>query len=310
MNAAMINRYGGPDVLELREISRPLCREGEVLVKVNAASLNPVDCTIRKGKWKNFSKQKLPWIPGADFSGTVVESKSDDFIEEDEIYGVVDLMKGGACAEFIVVKPHNLYPKPDVLTFHQAAAMGVAGLTSLSALMIVGKTKTGDHVLLNGCTGSVGHIAIQMAKSLHAKVTGVCSMENADFAKKMGVDRVIDYRKDNLYQKAGYDLIFDIHGNLSYNKMKANMKTGATFITLAYNSNVLLRSMYKRFTGSMDYYNLVLQPHRKDLSWLSDFIEKKHIRPHISHTFSLSEIAEAHRIHGAGGVRGKIIIVP
>ncbi len=310
MKAAVIDRYGGPEVIQVRDVPVPVCRPGEVMVRVKAVSLNPVDCKIRRGDMSFIPGRKLPWIPGADFAGIVVQSLHEDFIEDDEVFGAIDPLRGGACAEYIVVSPENLYPKSDMLTYQQSAAIGIAGLTAMNALIHMGKIKTGDHVLINGCTGGVGFIALQIGKSMHANVTGICSTDNADFARKSGADKVLDYRKDNTGSYAAYDLIFDVHGSLSYSRMKHFMKQGGKFISLSRRAGVLLRSMYCRMTGSQRFFRLLLRPDRHDLAALTDMVEKKRIRPHITESYPLDHITAAHRKYEDGGLRGKIVLVP
>lgn len=219
MKAIVQDRYGSSEVLEFREVDRPVPKDGEVLVRVRAASVNARDWHVMRGDpyvarlafGLRRPKRRMR-IQGGDFAG-VVEAVGKDVTRVrpgDEVYGEAD----GAFAEYLCAPQGVLGPKPANLSFEQAAAVPLAGNTALMGLRDVGKVGPGQHVLVNGASGGVGTFAVQIAKALGAEVTGVCSTRNVDLVRSLGADHVVDYtREDFTRTGARYDLVFDLVGN-------------------------------------------------------------------------------------------------
>ena len=217
MKAIVYRQYGSPDVLKLEEVEKPTPAAKQLLIKVHDASLNPLDWHFMRGKpyvmrmQVGMGRPKFKRI-GVDFSGTVEAVGADvkQFKAGDEIFGTAD----GALAEYVTSTEVGLALKPSNMTFQQAASVPVAALTALQGLRDRGQLKAGQKVLINGASGGVGTFAVQIAKSLGAEVTGVCSTRNVDMVRSLGADHVIDYTKEDFTKGSQrYDLIFDTVGN-------------------------------------------------------------------------------------------------
>ncbi len=206
MRAVMIRETGGPDVLTLEEVERPEPGEGEVLVRVRAASVNPIDWKYRRG----LVEKDLPAVLGNDVSGTVESSQADQFSEGDEVFGIAS---SGGYAEFAVAPAATLAAKPAAVSHEQAAAIGVAGLTAWQAVIDRGKLEEGQSALIAGAAGGVGHLAVQLAKHAAARVIGTGSARNRDFVLGLGADEYIDYTSEDVGERArDMDPIFDTVG--------------------------------------------------------------------------------------------------
>lgn len=216
------SKYGGPEVLQLEDVEKPVVKDNHILVKVIANSVNPADWHILRGKpfLARFAFglfQPKEKILGADFAGIVEEvgNNVEYFSIGDRVFGAT--ITGGAFAEYICVPAKVCGLMPQEITFAKMASVPIAGVTALQALINHGKLKEGESVLINGSSGGVGHFTVQIAKAYGAKVTGVCSSKKVDFVKKLGADKVIAYDKQNIHQHDGkYDLVIDTHGNLTH----------------------------------------------------------------------------------------------
>ncbi len=234
MNAIVINEYGGTEVLEHRNISPPSPKPGEVLVKVAASSINPIDFKVRKGDLKLVLRKKFPIVLGHDFAGEVVEVGSPDSRIKigQKVFGMNPFPGMGAYAGFVAVKEKNLAVAPASVSLEVAAAVPLAALTALQGLKDFGKLKKGQHVLINGASGGVGTFAVQLAKILGAHVTGVCSGSNVDRVRSLGADLVIDYQKQSFETLAKkFDLVFDAVGKSSFLKSRPVLKKRGTYVT-------------------------------------------------------------------------------
>src|ERR1700729_3283717 len=220
MKAIVYHDYGSPDVLQLEEIEKPVAADNEVLIKVRAASINPLDWHFMRGTpyivrivMTGLSKPKNPRL-GVDVAGQVeaVGSKVTQFKAGDEVFGTCR----GAFAEYVCTSESNLVIKPNNVTFEQAACVPIAAFTALQGLRDKGQIQPGQKVLINGASGGVGTFAVQIAKSFGAEVTGVCSTRNMDMVRSIGADYVIDYTQEDFTKRGqAYDLIFDCVGNHS-----------------------------------------------------------------------------------------------
>ncbi len=197
MKALAINQYGGPEELQMAEVALPIPGRGEVLVRVHAAGVNPVDYKIRNGSLRWVTGRKFPRILGGDIAGVVEQAgKKSRYKPGDKVFAMLNI-SGGGYAEFAVVKESQLCPIPGVISMEDAAATPLAALTALQALRIGGEVNKDDHILINGASGGVGTFAVQIAKALGAHVTAVCSSKNVDFVQSLGADVVIDYTKED-----------------------------------------------------------------------------------------------------------------
>ena len=223
MKAIVYEKYGSPDVLQLKEVEKPTCKEDEVLVEVRAASANPADWHLMRGApflarlANGLLKPKNPRL-GADVAGRVeaVGSSVTQFQVGDDVFGELPLHALGSFAEYVCAHEDALALKPPNMTFEQAAAVPLAAFTALQGLRDKGQIRPGQKVLVNGASGGVGTFAVQIAKSFGTEVTGVCSTRNLDMVRAIGADHVIDYTQEDFTQNGqAYDLIFDAVGNRS-----------------------------------------------------------------------------------------------
>jgi NADPH:quinone reductase-like Zn-dependent oxidoreductase len=320
MKAIVQHRYGLPDVLEFQQVDRPAVGDGEVLVRVRAASVNPYDWhfltgtpyLMRLGAGLVTPKQA---IPGVDVAGEVaaVGPGVTRFSPGDEVFGVGK----GSFAEYVAVAADKLVLKPANVTFEQAAAVPMAGLTALQGLRDRGRIHSGQQVLVNGASGGIGTFAVQLAKSFGTQVTGVCSTRNVAAARSLGADHVIDYTRDNfVHSGRRYDLILDIAGNRSIADRRRALRPGGTLVLvggpktnrwIGPGGSLLRVLLAGRFTGRR-MVGMLTRNSPSDLAFLRGSLEAGTLTPVIERTYPLADAPEAVRYVGAGHARGKIVI--
>ncbi len=322
MKAIVHCEYGGPEVLTLAEVEKPTPADNQVLVKVRAASVNPLDLTIR-GLWllrplSGLRKPKDTRV-GVDYAGTVeaVGKNVTQFKPGDEVFGG----KNGAIAEYVcVLADRSVVLKPANMTFEQAASVPVAAITALQGLRDKGKIQAGQKVLINGASGGVGTFAVQIAKSFGAKVTGVCSTRNVDLVRSIGADHVIDYTKEDFTKTdQRYDLIFDLVGNHSFSERRHILNPNGICVMAGVGGagwhdgiamrllgelNAYLRSRFvsQKFVAYIATFN------KADMTILRDLMQSGKMTPVIDRTYKLSETADALRYLETGHARGKVVI--
>jgi NADPH:quinone reductase-like Zn-dependent oxidoreductase len=314
MKAIVQNDYGSPDVLKLAEVAQPAVKNHEVLVRVKAASINAGDVfTMRGNPWLTrlmvgFPKPKNH-ILGWDMAGVVEAAGSNvtQFRPGDEVYASCS----GALAEYVSVAEDKLALKPANLTFEQAAAVPTAAITALQGLRDVGKLRSGQMVLINGASGGVGTFAVQIAKALGAKVTGVCSTRNVDMVRSLGADDVVDYtRKDFTQNGRRYDLILDNVASHSFSDLMRVLTPQGLIIPnsghggMGYVFKAFLLSPFLRQLGSM----YLAEPNGKELAQLKEWIKTGKVKPFIDRTYPLREAPEAFRYLDKEHARGKVVI--
>src|SRR5437762_12712862 len=309
--------YGGPEVLKVEEIEKPVPNDNQVLVKVRAASVNPLDLTIR-GPWLirpilGMRKPKDTRL-GVDYAGTVeaVGKNVTQFKPGDEVFGG----RGGAFAEYVCVRQDRLVAtKPANITFDQAGSADIAGVTALQAVRDKGKVQSGQKVLINGASGGVGTFAVQIAKSYGAEVTGVCSTRNVDLVRSLGADRVIDYtREDFTRGQERYDMILDTVGNHSFSACRRVMNPSAILVPIGA-AHALVRSLMRlvielqvsRFT-TQKLSTFIARIDVGDLAAMADLIASGKVTPVIDKRYKLSDGREAFRYFAEGHARGKVIL--
>lgn len=312
MKAFTKTRYGGPEVLHLEEVEKPLVKEGHVLIKVQANSVNPADWHILRGKpfFSRFTfglfrpKDK---IPGADFAGIVVQTGANvsQLKVGDRVFG--ETLKCGSFAEYTSVPANSCTIMPDTISFPEMASVPVAGLTAFQALITHGKLKQGERVLINGSSGGVGHFAVQIAKAYGGIVTAVCSGRNAAFVKALGADHVIAYDKEDIHQHTGkYDLVIDTNGNLTYKDYQRMGSRGVMvgFTTMGHMFSVLVKKAF----GQIPLIQFTVKENTADLETLASLIQKGQVKVHIEKTYSYIKIPEAIGYIEAMHTRGKVAI--
>ena len=319
MQAVSHDRYGAPELLRVREVPKPVPKADEVLVRVHAAGLHIGDCFgVRGAPWimrtaTGLLKPKIG-IPGIDASG-VVEAVGDNvtlFRPGDEVFGEC----WGSCAEYVCAREEKIAPKPANLSFEQAAVLPTSALAALHALRETAKVEAGQSVLINGASGGVGTYAVQIAKSLGAEVTGVCSSRNADMVRSIGADHVVDYtRQDFALGTKRYDVILDNIENRSLSDCRRALTPKGTLIlnsgTGTKGFKMLIRLLKPLVISPFLGQNLrryLSIPNHADLMFLKDLCESQQLRPVVEQTYSLGETAAALQHIEGGHVRGKVVV--
>lgn len=312
MKAIVYTKYGPPDVLQLKEVEKPIPKDHEVLIKVQAASVNPFDWHFMRGTpylvriQAGILKPKDNAV-GVDVSGVVEAVGKDvkEFQSGDEVFGSCN----GAFAEYVSASEKGLVKKPDNLTFEQAASVPVAAFTALQGLRDKGQIQPGQKVLINGASGGVGTFAVQIAKSFGAEVTGVCSTRNVDMVRSIGADFVIDYTQEDFTQSAKhYDLIFDTVGNRSLSNCRRILSSNGILVIVGGPMNRALRaSVMSRFVSQKMLMFMALRS-KKDLIVMHDLLVSGKVTPVIDRRYSLNEVPQAIRYLEEGHARGKVII--
>ena len=302
--------YGGPEVLRLQEVEKPLVKDGHILVKIMASSANPADWHILRGEpfFARFTYGLLKpkkGVQGCDFAGVVeaVGKHVTDFRVGQRVFG--STLSGGAFAEYISVPATACGHMPANTTFTEMACVPVAGLTAFQALITQGALKAGETVLVNGAAGGVGHFAVQIARHYGAKVTAVCSGRNAGFVKELGAEHVIAHDRERISEHTGrYDLIIDVHGNLSYKDYRRMGGRGVAvgFTTMKHMFSLLLRAGAGKF--SIRHFTVAINT--ADLETLASLVQQGHIRPRIEKTFPHKDIPEAIAYIEDMRTRGKV----
>lgn len=321
MKAIVYTKYGPPEVLQVNDIERPIPMTGEVLVKVHAAAVNPLDWHRMRGK--PFTERLTGGIRapknkflGADVAGRIEAVGTDvqQFQPGEEIFGDLYWHGFGAFAEYVCVPEKSTALKPINLTFAEAAAAPQAAITALHALRDYGAVQPGKKVLINGASGGVGTFAVQMAKSFGADVTGVCSTRNLDLVQSIGADRVIDYTREDFAQNGQrYDLIVDVVASRSLSDLKhalapAGICVIVGFTTLAHLSHIMVKGAWISMTGSKKLGMLMPKENPMDLACVAKFLEAGKIAPVIDRCYTLSEVPEAIGYLEKGHAQGKVVI--
>lgn len=319
MQAIVYCDYGPPEVLALKSIERPLPGDDQVLVRVHAASVNPVDYHSMRGTPyimrldSGLKKPKFTGL-GVDFAGTVVEigKHVTQFRPGDEVFGG----RNGSFAEYVTIRAQSLVMKPPNMTFEQAASVPVAATTALQALRDKGAVKPGQTVLINGASGGVGTFAVQIAKSLGARVTGVCSTRNVELVRSLGADEVIDYTKrDFTTMGQRYDVIVDMVGNHPLSAYKAVLVPNGIYVMvggpkgrwLAPLDRVVRMAAMSPFVDQR-FGMMIAKLNQQDLAVLRDLMRDGKVTPVIDRQYGLHDVPEAIRYLETGRARGKVVI--
>ncbi|MCX7571377.1 NAD(P)-dependent alcohol dehydrogenase [Tumebacillus sp. DT12] len=320
MKAIVCTKYGSPDVLQLQEVEKPVPKDGEVLVRVQAAALNASDWHLLRADpflvrlmYGLFTPKYQ--IIGADMAGRVeaVGPNVTQFQPGDEVFGDLSRCGFGAYAEYVCVSERVLVRKPVNRSFEEAAAVPTAGVTALQALRDRGQIKPGQKVLINGASGGVGTFAVQIAKAFGAEVTAVCSSRNVDTALSMGADKVIDYTKED-FTKGGqqYDLILAANGYRPLSDYRRALRPDGKYVMTggaeAQMFQAILLGPWISRTGGPKMGNLMLKPNPKDLECMKELLETGKVVPVIERRYTLPEVPDALRYLEEGHARGKVVI--
>jgi NADPH:quinone reductase-like Zn-dependent oxidoreductase len=319
MKAIVQTRYGSPDVLQLKDIDKPVVKADEVLIRARAAAVNIGDWHLLRGmpyvvRLVAGLRRPRRAIPGLDVAGQVeaVGANAPQFRPGDEVFGWCK----GAFAEYACTAASNLLPKPSNLTLEESVAVGDSAFTALAAVRDQGRVQPGQRVLINGASGGVGTFAVQIAKAFGANVTGVCSTANLDMVRSIGADQVLDYTTEDFVQPGGrYDVMLDLVGNRSLSDCRHALTRRGTYVVVG------VKDMGRWLGLGRQFKALLLSPfvrqrmrvfvvrhNRDDLAVLKELVEAGKLAPVIDRRYALSDLPEALRYQGEGHARGKIVI--
>ena len=309
MNAIRIHSYGGPEVLQYEDAHCPRVKNGEVLVRVHAAGVNPLDWKVRGGDLNGFVEHKLPLIPGWDLSGVVEKvgpgpAAAGRFKKGDEVFAMADPTRDGAYADYVAVREAELAIKPKSLHQVYAAATPVSALAAWRSLFDAGKLQPGQRILIHGGSGGVGHFAVQFAKWKGAYVIATASTNNQQLLRKLGADETIDYtiqKFEDVAQKI--DIVLDTIGGETQERSWLVLKQGGALISL-----VQPPSEEKVNQFGVRSIMSSVQPDGAQLSAIAKLIDSAKLRPTIDRILPLSEARRAHELSQNGHTRGKIVL--
>lgn len=315
MKAVRIHAFGGPEVLQVEDIARPVPAPDEILIKVYASGVNPADWIIREGG-NDFLRPflKLPLTLGWDAAGVVAETGSEvtTFQKGDAVYGIPNFPGDGSYAEYCVAKASQFAFKPKSIGFNEAAGVPLAGLTAWAALFEHGKLQPGQRILIHGASGGVGSFAVQFAKAKGAYVIGIASAGNLEYLKQLGADEVLDYRSQPFEELVrDVDVVFDgspLRDNAGRLKSVAVLKEGGILVSVnldfPFSEEVLAALAKKHATGEL----AANQSRRDWLTEMAQLIDEGKVKVVISQVFPLEQVAEAHRESETWHVRGKLVL--
>lgn len=308
MKAAVIEKKGTDPRFKIKELPRPIIKSGQVLVRNYASSVNPIDVMARNGRALLASAGFSNQVIGSDFCGKVLQSKSRLFKEGDEVFGMISAIKGGAYAEELTVNADQIALKPKNLDYVEAAVIPLVGLTAYQGLFKVGRIQEKENILITGCTGGVGSMAVQLARTLDCHISGLCSEKHRAYAHSVGCDVVIDYQNQQIPSGARFDLIFDAAGMYTYSDLKHHLNEQGLFVTTRGETNNI-KGLVKTAVDVVfePYMKFVfVKPNADDLNVLKEMIEQGKLKLHIEKTFLLNQLTEAQRMMKNGGFVGKI----
>src|SRR5438067_3175911 len=310
MKAVRIERYGNEEVVELAEVERPKPGENQVLVKVKAAAVNPVDWKIRDGLGEMFGL-KLPLILGCEVAGTVEMAGSPsrtgikDLAAGDEAYGYLSAHSGGY-AEYVTAPASEFVHKPKQIDFDTAASVPVAALTAWQGIFDHGKLASGQRILITGASGAVGSMAVQLAKNKGARVIGTGSGRNEEFVRKLGADEFIDYKKAKFEEKVrDLDVVFDTVGGDTQERGFRTLKGGGFLVSTVSPPSA---EKAKEFGVAVSMVQMMAKPDQ--LAEINRLVESGKLKVRVATVLPLAEVKKAHQLSAAGHADGKIILRP
>lgn len=306
MDAIQIQQFGGPEVLEVHQIPRPVPNAGELLLRVYAAGINPVDTGVRAGGARALSGAEPPYVPGFDVSGVVAEVGPgvNDFEVGDEVFAMLDLRRGGGYAEYAIVKDAEAAAKPTSASHAEAASIPLVALTAWQTLFDVADLQPGQTVLIHAGAGGVGSIAVQLAKWRGARVIATASDYNQDFLREIGVDVPVDYRNQRFEDFASdVDVVLDPIGGDTQVRSMAILKQGGTLVSI-----VGLTAEGRSPSRDINVSSYLVQANGEQLGQVGELIDAGMVQPIVSYRFPLASAPQAHEQSQTRRTRGKIVL--
>lgn len=307
MKKVIFNKYGNFDDLQMVETAVPTIKENELLVQVKAVAINPLDWKIIEGQMKLITGSKFPKGVAFDFAGIVEKTGSQSvFKVGDAVFGAMTAMKGEALAEYLVITEQSAYKKPDNISFETAAAMTSVGAAALHVFQ-KSKVKADSNILINGASGGVGLLAVQMAKKQGMKVTAVASGKGLSFLEKWKPDLLIDYKNgQKIGQNTAFDAVFELSGTLSFGEAKPMMKSKSAFVSTLPNPVDMASAFVNNLWSSKKFEIIMATPTQENLRDLCDWVANG-LEITIAKTFAMHEFKEAYQFAKKGGLIGKVV---
>jgi NADPH:quinone reductase-like Zn-dependent oxidoreductase len=306
MKAVRVHEYGAPEVLKYEDAPKPTPAAGEVLIRVHAAAINPVDRAIRQGLFKDRIRYHLPMIPGWDVSG-VIEAVGPGVTRlkvGDEVYSRPDIGRDGAYADYVVVKESEVALKPKSIDHVNAAAIPLTALTAWQALFNAGKLSAGQTVLIHGAAGGVGSFAVQLAKIKGARVIGTASQRNHDYLRSLGADQVIDYNTTKFEDVVrNVDVVLDTITHDTADRSYGIIRKGGIYVSI-----LMPPSQEKAAAHGIHVAHVFVQPSIDQLNELATLVDSGKLKVQIEKVFPLSDARAAHDLNATGHTRGKIVL--
>ncbi|HEY2216054.1 MAG TPA: NADP-dependent oxidoreductase [Solirubrobacteraceae bacterium] len=297
MRAVLLSETGGPEVLRVVDVPQPELGDGEVLIAVRAASINPIDWKFRRG----LAPKALPAVLGNDVSGVVAQSRADEFTEGDEVFG---FSPTGGYAEFAAAPAQAIAKKPVGVSHEQAAALPVSGLTAWQALFDRGGLQRGQSLLVAGAAGGVGHFAVQFGRHAGAYVIGTGSARNRDFVLGLGADEFVDYTSQDVADAVGdVDVVVDTVGGATTETLVPTLRAGGVIVVIA-NAPPEAEAAERGARAEL----LSMSVNQQQLVDVAELVATGEVKPKIAQTFPLDEVVKAHELSEAGHTRGKLIL--
>jgi NADPH:quinone reductase-like Zn-dependent oxidoreductase len=311
MKAIRIHDFGDPGELTVDDVARPVPAATELLVRVHAVGVNPIDWIVRQGESEEPLDVSLPWIPGWDFSGAIeaVGSNVTEFEIGDAVYGLVRMPQpGNTYAEYVTVPATEVVPTPTSLDHTEAAGVPMVSLTAWHALFEEGELEDGQRVLIHAAAGGVGHMAVQFAKQAGAYVIGTASGRNEEFLRTLGADEFVNYREQRFERVIDpVDVVIDAIGGETLSRLVDVLTDGGTLVTLPVEPDEELVQEWQA-EHAVDTRWFSVEPNATTLAEINTLIDAGYIKPTISDVYPLSEAATAHETSEAGHVRGKLVL--
>lgn len=312
MRAAVYDEFGAADRISVRSVEVPEVQEGEVLVRIRAAAVNPVDSAVREGYLNSFIPVSFPAIPGWDMAGVIEERgySARRFEVGDEVYGYArrPIVQYGTFAEYIVLPESYLALKPKTLSFEESAGIPLTGLTAFQSLVDIGRLQPGQSVLILGASGGIGTMGIQIAREKGATIIGVASSRNHAFMRELGADHCIPYEDTDIAAEIrllfpdGVDLIFDAASGETLKSSLGALKEGGRLVSILNRGEDL--------PDGLDFHYLFVEPNSTELTALAELADEGRLKVPVSATFSLENTTEAMRLIETRHTQGKIVVVP
>lgn len=306
MKAVCIHEYGDRSVLRYQDLPVPEIQDDEVLIKVVASAVNPVDWKIRNGYLKEMLSFEFPLIPGWDVAGIVEKAgkKVTGFSVGNAVYSRPDITRNGTYAEYIAVKENEVALKPTTISFMEAASLPLAAITAWESVINAGELKAEQSILIHAASGGVGSIAVQLAKWKGARVIATTSQQNHDFVKSLGADEIIDYRSTDFKDVVSeIDVVFDTIGGGVQEKSLSVLKKGGILVAVTQTPSEELCEKFG-VTGKFVF----IQPDALILKNIAELVDAGIVRPIVGSEFALKDVAKAHELSESGHARGKIVI--